>query len=71
MGTPCRPGAEGNGVLHGQQGPPACSLPPTYLQEGGVGGIQLGVTLHLWVKGMILAPWGALSLAEIAHGYHH
>lgn len=71
MGAPCKPGAEGNGALHGQQGLPGCPLPPAYLQEGGVGGIQLGVTLHLWAKGMILAPWGALSLAEVAHGYHY
>lgn len=71
MGTPCNPGAEGNGTLHGQQGLPGCPLPPTYLQEGGVGGIQLGVTLHLQARGMILAPWGALSLAEVAHGHRH
>ena len=28
-------------------------LPPAYLQEGGVGGIQLGVALHLQARGMV------------------
>lgn len=70
-GHPATLGQRAMGHFHGQEGPPSCPLPPAYLQEGGVGGIQLGVTLHLQVRGMILAPWGALSLAEVAHGYCH
>lgn len=71
MGTPCNSGAEGSGALLGLQGPPSFPLPSVYLQERGVGGIQLGVTLHLWGRGTISAPWGALSLAGDARGCQH
>lgn len=34
--------------------------PPTYLQKSGVCGIQLGITLHLWVRGTRTITLGCL-----------
>lgn len=60
-GHPAALGQRAMGHIMGSRDHPTAPLPPTYLQEGGVGGIQLGVALHLWARGMTLAPWGAPS----------